>query len=81
MRNNTSEAIEAGICGGPSYRVFEKTSEGWVISGPEGGVVWGQDELVVVEDLVAGWKQEASSVGGYDSSAPRKPETLLSGKL
>ncbi|KIX97596.1 uncharacterized protein Z520_06374 [Fonsecaea multimorphosa CBS 102226] len=66
LRNNTQEAVEAGICGVPSYRVFEKTDQGWVADGVEGGVIWGQDELIVVEDLVAGWKQQESSVGGYD---------------
>ncbi|OAP55984.1 hypothetical protein AYL99_10136 [Fonsecaea erecta] len=69
LRNNTQAAVDAGICGVPSYRVFEKTHAGWVSDGVEGGVIWGQDELVVVEDLVAGWKQQESSVGGYDRPA------------
>ncbi|KIW26086.1 uncharacterized protein PV07_09215 [Cladophialophora immunda] len=71
LRNNTQEAVDAGICGVPSYRVFEKTSGGWVLGGVEGGVVWGQDELPVVEDVVAGWKEKESSVGGYDRPASR----------
>ncbi|KIW94808.1 uncharacterized protein Z519_04785 [Cladophialophora bantiana CBS 173.52] len=71
LRTNTQGAFDIGVCGVPSYRVFDKTDEGWVISGLEGGVVWGQDELVVVEDLVAGWKQKEGPVAGYDSPASR----------
>jgi len=38
--------------------VLEKTNEeGWVVNG---GLVWGQDELGVVQDLVAGWREEGS---------------------
>jgi hypothetical protein len=38
--------------------VLEKTNEeGWVVNG---GLVWGQDELGVVQDLVAGWREEES---------------------
>jgi len=38
--------------------VFEKTNEeGWVVNG---GLVWGQDELGVVQDLMAGWREEGS---------------------
>ena len=38
--------------------MLEKTNEeGWVVNG---GLVWGQDELGVVQDLVAGWREEGS---------------------
>ena len=38
--------------------MLEKTNEEeWVVSG---GLVWGQDELDVVLDLVAGWREEGS---------------------
>ncbi|KAF1963717.1 thioredoxin-like protein [Byssothecium circinans] len=53
LRELTAEAKSAGICGVPSYRVFRD-------GGLVGGVVWGQDEMNVVEDLVAGWDAEAS---------------------
>jgi hypothetical protein len=44
----------------PTYRVLEATSqEGWVV---KGGLVWGQDELGVVQDLVAGWREEESRI-------------------
>ena len=81
LRNNTQEALEAGVCGVPSYRVFDKTDQGWAIDGLEGGVVWGQDELVVVEDLVAGWKQKESLIGGYDSPAQQVQGASSNGKL
>ena len=39
--------------------MLEATSqEGWVV---QGGLVWGQDELGVVQDLVAGWREEEES--------------------
>ncbi|OAL29835.1 hypothetical protein AYO20_09028 [Fonsecaea nubica] len=71
LRANTQDAIDAGICGVPSYRVFDKTDQGWVNCAPESGVIWGQDELVVVEDLVAGWKEKESSAGEHDRLASR----------
>jgi hypothetical protein len=38
--------------------VLEKTNEEeWAVNG---GLVWGQDELGVVLDLVAGWREEGS---------------------
>ena len=56
LRRNTDEARELGLCGVPSYRVLEKDSGGsWKVCG---GLVWGQDELAVVQDLIAGWRAE-----------------------
>ena len=93
LRLNTAEAIDAGVCGVPSYRVSEKMDAGreeWVVSGVEGGVIWGQDEMVVVEDLVAGWKQEQEQegterrgFGGYDlpSAAVSRGQEDAGGKL
>lgn len=60
LRELTAEAKAAGICGVPSYRVFKQTETGnW---GARGGVVWGQDETNVVEDLIAGWDDEQSEL-------------------
>jgi 2-hydroxychromene-2-carboxylate isomerase len=57
LRELTAEAKDAGVCGVPSYRVFKQSSSG---GGWEnvGGIVWGQDETNVVEDLIAGWDNE-----------------------
>lgn len=44
----------------PSYRVFKpKDNGGW---NAQGGIVWGQDETNVVEDLIAGWDDEKSEL-------------------
>jgi hypothetical protein len=59
LRANTSEAREAGLCGVPSYRVSEKRGGDWAVCG---GIVWGQDELGVVQDLVDGWKEEEAGL-------------------
>ena len=59
LRANTEQALKLGLCGVPTYRVLEATSQkGWVV---KGDLVWGQDELGVVLDLVDGWREESSS--------------------
>lgn len=56
LRARTKEAKETGICGVPSYRIFRRSSaaanQEWELCSD---IVWGQDELAVVEDLIAGW--------------------------
>jgi 2-hydroxychromene-2-carboxylate isomerase len=66
LRELTAEAKALGICGVPTYRVLRETgADKWE---PMGGLVWGQDETGVVEDLIAGWDPESSD-------ALAKPET------
>jgi 2-hydroxychromene-2-carboxylate isomerase len=58
LRELTAEARALGICGVPTYRVLRETGVGkWE---PMGGLVWGQDEMGVVEDLITGWDPESS---------------------
>ena len=58
LRELTAEAKELGICGVPTYRILRQEGAGsWKLVG---GLVWGQDETNVVEDLVAGWDPESS---------------------
>ena len=64
LRVNTEEAKKLGLCGVPTYRVLEKDGNEWT---PTGGVVWGQDELGVVMDLIAGWRE---SDGGVADVSP-----------
>ncbi|KAF1979552.1 thioredoxin-like protein [Bimuria novae-zelandiae CBS 107.79] len=53
LRDLTAEAKKLGLCGAPTYRVLRKSGDGsWEHAG---GLVWGQDELNVVEDLITGW--------------------------
>ncbi|ORX95886.1 DSBA-like thioredoxin domain-containing protein [Clohesyomyces aquaticus] len=69
LRQLTAEAKAVGICGAPSYRVFRKQNNGtWE---NVGGIIWGQDETNVVEDLVAGW----------DDTAPQDCKAIQKGKL
>lgn len=50
LRANTAAAIEAGCCGAPSMVI---TPAG----GREGPILlWGQDRLDMVEDVLAGWR-------------------------
>jgi 2-hydroxychromene-2-carboxylate isomerase len=58
LRANTAEAKEIGLCGVPSYRIFQESFDGSWLS--VGGIVWGQDEINIVEDLIAGWDDERS---------------------
>ncbi|KAF2997631.1 hypothetical protein E8E13_004621 [Curvularia kusanoi] len=70
LRENTAAAKATGICGVPTYRVLRQRQDGhWE---PRGGLVWGQDETNVVEDLIAGWDPEDSS----EVAEPRK-DTLV----
>ena len=57
LRARTKEAKDTGICGVPSYRVFRRKVGGgeWKLVSD---IVWGQDEIVVVEDLISGWDGE-----------------------
>ncbi|KAL5117418.1 hypothetical protein ACEQ8H_004734 [Pleosporales sp. CAS-2024a] len=58
LRGLTAEAKALGICGVPTYRVLrDDGAGGWK---PVGGLVWGQDETNVVEDLIMGWDPETS---------------------
>jgi len=54
LRARTKEAQETGICGVPTYRVFRR-GKGETEWQQNGDLVWGQDELTSVEDLIAGW--------------------------
>jgi 2-hydroxychromene-2-carboxylate isomerase len=59
LRELTAEAKSLGICGVPTYRVLrDDGSGGWK---NVGGLVWGQDETNIVEDLIAGWDPESSN--------------------
>lgn len=59
LRENTAAAKAAGICGVPTYRVLRQDEGGqWEA---RGGLIWGQDETNVVEDLIAGWDPDTSS--------------------
>ena len=46
LRNNTDEAIAAGVCGVPSFRVRDH-------------LFWGQDRLALVARTLAGWDPPA----------------------
>jgi 2-hydroxychromene-2-carboxylate isomerase len=50
LRENTNRAKEAGACGVPSFQ----------INGGE--IIWGQDKLDVVADILAGWKESQSKM-------------------
>jgi 2-hydroxychromene-2-carboxylate isomerase len=75
LRELTAEAKERGICGVPTYRVLKEDGQGnWK---NVGGLVWGQDETNVVEDLIAGWDPESSAA----LAEPRKGEQKVAAKL
>lgn len=70
LRARTREAKDIGLCGVPSYRVFRRKikrerEEDWALVGD---IVWGQDESVVVEDLIAGWKGQGIAKVEKDSA-------------
>ncbi|KAF1939846.1 thioredoxin-like protein [Clathrospora elynae] len=58
LREVTAEAKSLGICGVPTYRVLRQDGNGtWNLAG---GLVWGQDEINVVEDVIAGWEPQSA---------------------
>ncbi|PVH95211.1 thioredoxin-like protein [Periconia macrospinosa] len=59
LRELTAEAKSVGICGVPTYRVFRENKNGGL--GDPGSGIWGQDEINVVEDLIAGWDPDGSN--------------------
>lgn len=67
LRERTAEAKQIGLCGVPSYRVFKR-------KGPKdawrqvGDIVWGQDEIAVVEDFIAGWDGETGGAAVQNGS-------------
>lgn len=68
LRELTAEAKALGICGVPTYRILRQSEAGtWDAAG---GLVWGQDEMGVVEDLIAGWDPEKSD----ELAIPRNTE-------
>ncbi|KJX92963.1 DSBA oxidoreductase like protein [Zymoseptoria brevis] len=76
LRARTKEAKDAGMCGVPTYRVYRRKEgqgeEAWTQTG---GQVWGQDELAVVEDLIAGW--DGDSVATVDEGGSRSGSSRL----
>lgn len=46
LKLNTVRAIEEGLCGLPAFQINDKE------------LVWGQDKLNVVQDMLCGWKPE-----------------------
>jgi len=49
LKANTDRAFAAGVCGVPSYQV------------DDGEVIWGQDRLDVVADILCGWSSSAQA--------------------
>lgn len=74
LRENTAAAKLIGICGVPTYRILRITGNGYWE--PYGGLIWGQDEINVVEDLIAGW----DAVQSLEVAEPRRM-TVSSNKV
>lgn len=76
LRAATAEAKQLGICGVPTYRILRQDNAGkWI---HDGNLVWGQDELNVVYDLIAGWDPKSSQA----LAEPRKAkDSYLSANL
>lgn len=77
LRALTGEAKQVGICGVPSYRVFRKanaTGE-WT---QVGGVIWGQDQLCVVEDLLSGWDESSGEIATVESGQQQNDDSKTS---
>jgi 2-hydroxychromene-2-carboxylate isomerase len=63
LRARTKEAKDTGICGVPSYRIFRRQKgQGEADWKLVSDIIWGQDDIAAVEDLISGWdgKKQAS---------------------
>ena len=73
LRARTKEAKDTGICGVPSYRVFRRRighgDQDWKLASD---ITWGQDETVVVEDLISGWDGQG---GVFEARGDERPRT------
>jgi len=58
LHRNTERALKANICGAPSFQVFASGLE----EENEGTIIWGQDRLDVVQDLLCGWRPPKDSL-------------------
>jgi 2-hydroxychromene-2-carboxylate isomerase len=78
LRARTKEAKDTGICGVPSYRVFRRRighgDQDWRRAGD---IIWGQDETVVVEDLISGWDGQSGVFEAGGDERPRKGSARL----
>lgn len=45
LKANTARAVQLGVCGVPSFQVNHT-----------GSIIWGQDRLDVLQDVIAGWR-------------------------
>jgi 2-hydroxychromene-2-carboxylate isomerase len=72
LRSRTQEAKDTGICGVPSYRIFRRNigDRDWKLVSD---IIWGQDELVVVEDIISGWDGRSSvqETRSHQDESPR----------
>ncbi|KAM0750379.1 thioredoxin-like protein [Meredithblackwellia eburnea MCA 4105] len=57
LKANTDEAVKLGLCGAPTYQIGKH-------------VIWGQDKLNVVQDLILGWKPEVSNLKASVAAFP-----------
>ena len=78
LRARTKEAKDTGICGVPSYRVFKRRighgDQDWKLASD---IIWGQDETVVVEDLISGWDGQSSAFEAGGNEQSRKGSARL----
>lgn len=59
LRRRTEEAVKLGLCGVPSYQVWDRQRDKLVA---HGNIVFGQDRSHVVQDLIAGWREDNSQL-------------------
>lgn len=73
LRARTKEAKDSGICGVPTYRVFHRQlgQRDWK---QRGDLVWGQDEIAVGQDLIAGC--DGTAVAKIEGGSSEKQSKL-----
>lgn len=78
LRDRTKEAVDTGICGVPSYRVFRRKlgqrDQDWKLAS---NIIWGQDETATVEDLISGWDGQSRTFELGGEGPPQKSSARL----
>jgi 2-hydroxychromene-2-carboxylate isomerase len=78
LRARTKEAKDRGICGAPSYTISRRKvgsrDQAWK---PTGDIIWGQDEMFTVEDLICGWDSQSPVLEAGRDIVPQKSTARL----
>jgi 2-hydroxychromene-2-carboxylate isomerase len=66
LRRNGERALELGLCGVPSFVI-----QGQKLGNGVDNVLWGQDRMDVLMDLLSGWEPKSTAIESSGSTNER----------